>query len=165
MGRARRGFWFSTLAGQLEWKPIRMAVSFLLHLSCMIIRSYKGLSIKLMCSLVSFLFLVWDTVPFCYFYRPQTNLRKGYVFTSVCQEFCPQVGVCQTPPSSGQTRQTPLPLARHTPEQRRLLQRTVRILRECILVGTCNRNKFPWSDPIINSEGDPTEIWSHNWHN
>ena len=25
-----------------------------------------------------------------HFYRPQTKLRKGNVFTSVCQEFCPQ---------------------------------------------------------------------------
>ena len=49
-------------------------------------------------------------------YRRQTKLRKGNVFTSVCQEFCPQGGVSQGPPS------------------RRLLQRTVRILLECILV-------------------------------
>ena len=28
-------------------------------------------------------------------YRPQTKLRKGNVFTSVCQEFCPQWGVSQ----------------------------------------------------------------------
>ena len=27
------------------------------------------------------------------FYRPQTKLRKGNVFTRVCQEFCPQGGV------------------------------------------------------------------------
>ena len=27
------------------------------------------------------------------FYRPQTKLRKGNVFTSVCQEFCPRGGV------------------------------------------------------------------------
>ena len=42
-----------------------------------------------------------------YYYRPQTKLRKGNVFTSLCQEFCPQGGgcVCQTTPS-GQTRQT-----------------------------------------------------------
>ena len=25
-------------------------------------------------------------------YRPQTKLRKGNVFSSLCQEFCPQVG-------------------------------------------------------------------------
>ena len=27
-----------------------------------------------------------------YFYRSQTKLRKGNVFRSVCQEFCPQGG-------------------------------------------------------------------------
>ena len=54
-------------------------------------------------------------------YRPQTKLRKGIVFTSVCQEFCPQGGVPQcllrytpllwagTPPG-----QVP-PLGRHPP--------------------------------------------------
>ena len=35
------------------------------------------------------------------FYHPQTKLRKGNVFTSVCQEFCPQGGVHLSP-----TRQT-----------------------------------------------------------
>ena len=30
---------------------------------------------------------------YCHYYRPQTKLRKGNVFTSVCQEFCPQGGV------------------------------------------------------------------------
>ena len=38
-------------------------------------------------------------------YCPQTKLRKGNVSTSMCQEFCPQGGVYQTPP--GQNRQTP----------------------------------------------------------
>ena len=36
-----------------------------------------------------------------HFYRPQTKLRKGNVFTNVCQEFCPQGGCTppgQTPP-------------------------------------------------------------------
>ena len=28
-----------------------------------------------------------------YIYRPQTKLRKGNVFTNVCQEFCPRQGV------------------------------------------------------------------------
>ena len=37
--------------------------------------------------------------------RPQTKLRKGNVFTSVCQEFCP--GGADT--RLGQTRQTPPP--------------------------------------------------------
>ena len=49
-------------------------------------------------------------------YRPQTKLRKGNVFTSVCQEFCPQWGVPprQTPPPC----RHPLadtPPGRHTP--------------------------------------------------
>ena len=28
--------------------------------------------------------------PLHFYYRPQTKLQKGNVFTSVCQEFCPQ---------------------------------------------------------------------------
>ena len=43
-------------------------------------------------------------------YRPQTKLRKGNVFTSMCQEFCPQGGVCHTLPWQADTppgRQTP----------------------------------------------------------
>ena len=39
-------------------------------------------------------------------YRPQTKLRKGNVFTSVCHVFC-------VPPR--QTRQTPPPTPDHTP--------------------------------------------------
>ena len=107
------------------------------------------------------------TVFHCCDYRPQTKLWKGNVFTSVCQEFCPQgEGVADTPlwptppwadtspgrhPSRadtppGQTH----PLARHPPGRhpllgptpspwadppaRRPLQRTVRILMECILI-------------------------------
>ena len=34
-----------------------------------------------------------DSISFIFFvniYRPQTKLRKGNVFTSVCQEFCPR---------------------------------------------------------------------------
>ena len=50
-------------------------------------------------------------------YRPQTKLWKGNVFTSVCQEFCPQVGAgvclsaCLDTPSLGRhlPRQTPPP--------------------------------------------------------
>ena len=42
-------------------------------------------------------------------YRPQTKLRKGNVFTSVCQEFCPQDGRCTLHPWT----ETPL-LGRHT---------------------------------------------------
>ena len=46
------------------------------------------------------------------FYRPQTKLRKGSVFTSVCQEFCPQGGgrctaPWQTPPGQTPPGQTP----------------------------------------------------------
>ena len=64
-------------------------------------------------------------------YRPQTKLRKSNVFTSVCQEFRPQRGGSvhplgrQPPP----LEQTPPP-----PPGRRLLQQTVRILLECIVV-------------------------------
>ena len=78
-----------------------------------------------------------------YFYHPQMKMRKGNVFTSVCQESCPQGrGRCTPPP--GQTprlgrhphRQTP---PRQTPLIRRPLQRTVRILLECILVQAVNK--------------------------
>ena len=34
-------------------------------------------------------------------YRPQTKLRKGNVFTRVCQEFCPGRGVVQDQPGGG----------------------------------------------------------------
>ena len=87
-----------------------------------------------------------------YLYRPQTKLRKGNVFTSVCQEFCPQGGLPQCmlgyTPLGGQTPQRQTPHAGIHPGQappggsppwadppsRRLLQRTVHILLECILV-------------------------------
>ena len=44
----------------------------------------------------------------CNYYRPQTKLQKGNVFTSVCQEFCPQGGPPgkQTPPSPPPPQQT-----------------------------------------------------------
>ena len=42
------------------------------------------------------------------FYRPQTKLQKGYVFTSVCQEFCPQEGSVVHPLGRP-------PIGRHTP--------------------------------------------------
>ena len=57
-----------------------------------------------------------------YYYRPQTKLQKGNVFTSVCQEFCPPGWTRQTP-----TRQTPLgrhPPGRHTPRQTHPSQQT-----------------------------------------
>ena len=71
-------------------------------------------------------------------YRLQTKLRKGNVFTSMCQEFCSQGGGvhqapwADTPPGQTHPGQTPPP-DRHPPG-RRLLQWTVRILLECILV-------------------------------
>ena len=57
------------------------------------------------------LFVCWSMqkVDWAYYYRPKTKLRKE-CFTCVCQEFCPQG------------------------RPRRPLQRTVRILLECILV-------------------------------
>ena len=58
-----------------------------------------------------------------HFYHPQTKLRKGNVFTSVCQEFCLR-GKGGAPP----------PWADTPPHIRRPLQWTVRILLECILV-------------------------------
>ena len=75
------------------------------------------------------------------FYRSQTKLRKGNVFTPVCQSFCSQGGVCpsacwdtHTPPSRHPPGQRPLPPGRHPPN-RWLLLWTVRILLECILFG------------------------------
>ena len=62
------------------------------------------------------------------YYRPQTKFWKGNVFRSVCKELGPQGGVCQTP-----GRHNPGKTPHPTPS-RRLLQRTVRILLECIHV-------------------------------
>ena len=40
------------------------------------------------------LFVVLDQgIISSHYYRPQTELREGNVFTSVCQEFCPGGGV------------------------------------------------------------------------
>ena len=69
-------------------------------------------------------------------YRPQTKLRKGTVFTPVCQSLCSQGGVylsaCwDTPP--GQTHPT-LPWADTPPADGHCSGRTVRILLECFLV-------------------------------
>ena len=58
-------------------------------------------------------------------YHPQTKLRKGNVFTSVCQKFCAYGGGVY--PRAD-------PPGRHPPPRRWLLQRTVRILLECIPV-------------------------------
>ena len=53
------------------------------------------------------------------YYRPQTKLRKGNVFTSVCQEFCQQGGcVCQTPTPAPRQADTPpvdIPWQANTP--------------------------------------------------
>ena len=46
-----------------------------------------------------------------YYYRPQTKLRQGNVFTRVCQEFCPPGG------SGRQPLWTDIPLGRHPPGQ------------------------------------------------
>ena len=86
-------------------------------------------------------------------YCPQTKLRKGNVFTSVCQEFCPQGGSRPRPrgclPRGGAVqaqggvsqhalRQTP-------PPSRRLLLQTVCILLECILVLNLNLYLKKWA--------------------
>ena len=50
-----------------------------------------------------------------FFYRPKRSFGRGNIFTSVCQEFCPQEGVLdQAPPRTRQvhpprTRQLPHP--------------------------------------------------------
>ena len=78
------------------------------------------------------------------YYRPQTKLRKGNLFTSVCWEFCPQGGGVHPPrqnppPSRHPPGQTPT-LGRHTlwadtiPPGRWILQRMAHILQEFILV-------------------------------
>ena len=77
-------------------------------------------------------------------YRPQTKLQKGNVFTSICQEFCPQWGcvsqhaldrgcvsvhvlrVWQTPPRADTPWQTPpgqTPPSRQPPQQTPFLGR------------------------------------------
>ena len=70
-----------------------------------------------------------------FFYRPQTKLREGYVFTPVCDSVYRGGGVSQH--ASQVTWQTHT-LGRHPPEQtppsRMVNERAVRILLECILV-------------------------------
>ena len=51
----------------------------------------------------------------CIYYRPQTKLRKGNVFTSVCLGFCPQGGGGCLPPCTG-WGVWPTPLGRHPPD-------------------------------------------------
>ena len=65
-------------------------------------------------------------------YCPQIKLRKGNVFTPVCQSFCSRGG-CLPQCMLGYTPPADTPLGRHPPPSRRLLLRTVRILLECIL--------------------------------
>ena len=77
------------------------------------------------------------------FYRPQTKLRKGNVFTPFCQSFCSQGGCLpqymlgyvpgQTPAWADTPRADTLPPGQ-TPTSRRLLLRMVRFILECILV-------------------------------
>ena len=93
-------------------------------------------------------------------YRPQTKLRKGYVFTPVCHSVHREGGVCpsacwdthtpgQTSPQTDtpqadtpwadppltDTPQADTHLGKHPPPAiRRLLLQMVRILLECILV-------------------------------
>ena len=70
------------------------------------------------------------------YYRLQTKLRKGNVFTSVCQEFCPQGREVCIPACMGQGELC-IPLGRYPPADtppRQPLQWTVRILLECVLV-------------------------------
>ena len=43
------------------------------------------------------------------YYRPQTKLRKGNVYRSMCQEFCPQGG--------SRHPRADTPLGRHPPPQ------------------------------------------------
>ena len=72
---------------------------------------------------------------------PAMKLGQGNIFTSVCQEFCPQRGVSgQTPPwEQTPPRSRHFPLGRHPPLEQCILgdmgnKRAVRILLECILV-------------------------------
>ena len=82
-----------------------------------------------------------------HFYRPQTKLRKGNVFTSVCQEFCQQGGGGQCPdpgpgggsawggcPGPGGAQAQGGVQAQVSRPSRWALLWMVRILLECILV-------------------------------
>ena len=65
-------------------------------------------------------FVIWSHLQFLIFdYRPQQKLRKGYVFTPVCQSFCSHGGVHPLGRHLPQA-DTPLgrhPLGRHPPWQ------------------------------------------------
>ena len=68
-------------------------------------------------------------------YRPQTKLREGNVFRSVCQEFCPQGDVSQDVLGGGCLPGGCLP--RHPPDPEANTPRwAVCILLECILVSS-----------------------------
>ena len=68
--------------------------------------------IRFICILQKWTFVVSS----CRYYHPQTKLRKGYVFTPVCQSFCsqggstwahlPPPGQVHTPPGAGTPRPT-----------------------------------------------------------
>ena len=91
-----------------------------------------------------------------YIYRPQRSYGKVmFLHLSVILSM---EGVWQTPPLSKHPRgQTPL-LGKHLPGQtppppgRRLLQRTVRILLECILVTFCERGSDLFFDQCYQSK-------------
>ena len=84
------------------------------------------------------------------------KLRKGNVFISMCQEFCSQGGQvhtplgrqadppgrCAPPWADAPPWQTPTLGQTPPPPHRRLLQKTVCILLECILVLVFIFNKF-----------------------
>ena len=93
------------------------------------------------------------------------KLQKGNVFTSVSRIL--STGRRCTPP-----RQT-LPLGRHLPRQtptpppgRRLLQWTVCILLECILVTTCKRNcgKVMFSQASVYIGGGSARWYTSYWN-
>ena len=74
----------------------------------------------------------------CLFLPSAKKLWKGNVFTSVCQELCPQRGMSGRTPQgrhpAGQTPPGQTPSPGQKPPSRRLLQRMVRMLLESILV-------------------------------
>ena len=77
--------------------------------------------------------MVWVYLLKMVFYRPQTKLWKGNVFTSVCQEFSPRGrGVSeQIPPWADTPREDPFP---RSACWNTVHKRAVRIPLECILV-------------------------------
>ena len=121
-------------------------------------------------------FKLQHTRPLVNFYRPQTKLRKGYVLTSVCQEFCPwgrgvsQHALGQTPPQQVHTQQvhphgkvhpragTPPwqvhpPLAGTPPPGRYLPGRYTPRRYTCPLAGTP-----PWAGTLLWAGKPPTTV-------